>query len=102
LPEAGKEKGKFRRRLSVNNFFGLLAYNVGPANGGLRFIMDQYGVTDFLTIQPYLMQLPRGYPIRVLSSSLAFRVGQKKGRLLAYEEGVNATRIQAIGIPGLR
>jgi len=48
------------------------------------------------------MQLPRGYPIRVLSSSLAFRVGRKEGRHLAYEEGGNATRIQAIGIPGLR
>jgi len=33
-------------------FLGLLAYNIGPANGGLRFIMEQYGVTDFTTIQP--------------------------------------------------
>ncbi len=83
-------------------FLGLLAYNIGPANGGLRFIMDQYGATDFITIQPYLLQLPRDYPIRVLSSSLAFRIGRTEGRLLAYEEGGNATRIQAIGIPGLR
>ncbi|TAK63755.1 transglycosylase SLT domain-containing protein, partial [Methylobacter sp.] len=28
-------------------FLGLLAYNIGPANGGLRFIMQQYGATDF-------------------------------------------------------
>jgi len=83
-------------------FLGLLAYNIGPANGGLRFIMEQYGATDFITIQPYLMQLPRDYPIRVLSYSLAFRVGRREGRLLAYEEGGNAARIQAIGIPGLR
>jgi len=83
-------------------FLGLLAYNIGPANGGLRFIMNQYGATDFITIQPYLLQLPRDYPIRVLSYSLAFRIGRKEGRLLAYEEGKNALRIQAIGIPGLR
>jgi len=83
-------------------FLGLLAYNIGPANGGLRFIMEQYGATDFITIQPYLMQLPRDYPIRVLSYSLAFRIGRQEGRLLAYEEGKNAVRIQALGIPGLR
>jgi hypothetical protein len=68
-------------------FLGLLAYNIGPANGGLRFIMQQYGATDFVTIQPYLQLLPRDYPIRVLSYSLAFRLWQKEGKLLAYEEG---------------
>jgi hypothetical protein len=83
-------------------FLGLLAYNIGPANGGLRFIMQQYGATDFVTIQPYLQQLPRDYPIRVLSYSLAFRLWQKEGKLLAYEEGKNALHIQRIGIPGLQ
>ena len=83
-------------------FLGLLAYNIGPANGGLRFIMQQYGVTDFVTIQPYLQKLPRYYPIRVLSYALAFRVWQKEQKLLAYEEGNNAVRIQRIGIPGLQ
>lgn len=83
-------------------FLGLLAYNIGPANGGLRFIMQQYGATDFTTIQPYLQTLPRDYPIRVLAYSLAFRLWQQEGRLLAYEEGNNAMRIQRIGIPGLR
>jgi len=82
-------------------FLGLLAYNIGPTNGGLRFIMQKYGVTDFVTIQPYLQTLPRDYPIRVLSYSLAFRLWQKEGRLPAYEEGKNAVRIQHIGIPGL-
>ncbi len=88
----------------MNNdlFLGLLAYNIGPANGGLRFIMQQYGVTDFVTIQPYLQLLPRDYPIRVLSYSLAFRLWQKEGKLLAYEEGKNAIHIQRIGIPGLQ
>ncbi len=87
----------------MNNdlFLGLLAYNIGPTNGGLRFIMQQYGVTDFITIQPYLQQLPRDYPIRVLSYALAFRLMRKEGKLLAYEEGLNAVRIQYIGIPGL-
>lgn len=82
-------------------FLGLLAYNIGPANGGLRFIMQQYGATDFTTIQPYLQTLPRDYPIRVLSYSLAFRLWHKEGKLLAYEEGNNAIQIQRIGIPGL-
>jgi hypothetical protein len=82
-------------------FLGLLAYNIGPKNGGLRFIMQQYGATDFVTIQPYLQQLPRDYPIRVLSQALAFRIQHREGRLLAYEEGTNALRIQGLGIPGL-
>lgn len=83
-------------------FLGLLAYNIGPANGGLRFIMQQYGVTDFVTIQPYLQKLPRDYPVRVLSYSLAFRLWQHEGQLPAYEEGKNAIQIQRIGIPGLQ
>jgi hypothetical protein len=82
-------------------FLGLLAYNIGPANGGLKFIMQEYGAIDFFTIQPYLQELPRDYPIRVLSYSLAFRLWQKEGKLLAYEEGKNAQHIQRIGIPGL-
>lgn len=87
----------------MNNdlFLGLLAYNMGPANGGLRFIMEQYGATDFITIQPYLMKLPRDYPIRVLSYALAFRIHQKEGKLLAYEEDDNALLIQSFGMPGL-
>lgn len=83
-------------------FLGLLAYNIGPANGGLRFIMKQYGASDFITIQPYLKQLPRDYPIRVLSYALAFRLARVEGELPAYEEGRNALKIQSLGIPGMR
>lgn len=82
-------------------FLGLLAYNIGPKNGGLRFIMEQYGAHDFVTIQPYLQQLPRDYPIRVLSQALAFRIWQQAGKLLGYEEEHNALRIQRMGVPGL-
>ena len=82
-------------------FLGLLAYNIGPKNGGLQFIMRQYGAIDFVTIQPYLQQLPRDYPIRVLGNALTFRLFRKLGNLPAYEEGLNAVRIQQIGIPGL-
>lgn len=82
-------------------FLGLLAYNIGPANGGLQSIMRQYGATDFVTIQPYLQNLPRDYPVRVLSAALAYRVWRHEGRLPRYEEADNARRIQAIGIPGL-
>jgi len=80
-------------------FLGLLAYNIGPKNGGLRTIMTQYGAHDFVTIQPYLQNLPRDYPIRVLSSALAYRLWHTEGRLPRYEDA--PLRIQAVGIPGL-
>jgi hypothetical protein len=82
-------------------FLGLLAYNIGPRNGGLRAIMEQYGARDFTTIQPYLQNLPRDYPIRVLSAALAYRLWRIEGRLPRYEDGDNARRIQSLGIPGL-
>jgi hypothetical protein len=83
-------------------FLGLLAYNIGPRNGGLRSIMRQYGARDFVTIQPYLQHLPRDYPIRVLSAALGYRIWHLEGRLPRYEEGSNASHIQEIGIPGLQ
>lgn len=83
-------------------FLGLLAYNIGPRNGGLRSIMDRYGARDFVTIQPYLQHLPRDYPIRVLSAALAYRLWRTERRLPRYEDGDNALRIQQIGIPGLQ
>ena len=82
-------------------FLSLLAYNIGPKNGGLLSIMRQYGAKDFATIQPYLQNLPRDYPIRVLTAALACRLYKAEGRLPRYEENGNAKRIQAIGIPGL-
>jgi Transglycosylase SLT domain len=81
-------------------FLGLLAYNIGPRNGGLRSIMQQYGAHDFITIQPYLQHLPRDYPVRVLCAALAYRLWHTQGRLPHYEEGDNALRVQSIGIPG--
>jgi soluble lytic murein transglycosylase-like protein len=83
-------------------FLALLAYNIGPKNGGLVSIMQQYGATDFVTIQPYLKDLPRDYPIRVLSSALAYRVWKRESTLPPYQDGANARRIQSIGVPGLR
>ncbi|MGZ8218684.1 lytic transglycosylase domain-containing protein [Methylomagnum sp.] len=82
-------------------FLALLAYNIGPKNGGLFSIMNQYGARDFVTIQPYLQNLPRDYPIRVLTGSLAFRLWRTDGKLSHYEEGRNARHIQKVGIPGL-
>jgi len=82
-------------------FLGLLAYNIGPRNGGLRSIMKQYGARDFVTIQPYLQHLPRDYPIRVLAAALAYRLWHTGGTLPRYEEGGNAAQIQSVGIPGL-
>ncbi|MEN9680494.1 MAG: hypothetical protein RLZZ627_387 [Pseudomonadota bacterium] len=82
-------------------FLGLLAYNIGPRNGGLASIMAQYGARDFFTIQPYLKDLPRDYPIRVLSAALAYRLMRHEGGLPPYHEGENAKAIQALGIPGL-
>jgi hypothetical protein len=83
-------------------FLGLLAYNIGPKNGGLRSIMKQYGARDFVTIQPYLHHLPRDYPVRVLSAALAYRLWRADGKLPRYEEGDNALRVQQVGIPGLQ
>jgi soluble lytic murein transglycosylase-like protein len=83
-------------------FLGLLAYNIGPRNGGLRSIMKQYGARDFVTIQPYLQHLPRDYPIRVLSAALAYRLWRTEGKLLRYEDGDNARHVQNVGIPGLQ
>ena len=80
-------------------FLGLLAYNIGPRNGGLRAIMEQYGARDFATIQPYLNTLPRDYPIRVLSAALAYRLWRTEGRLPRYED--DAQHIQSVGVPGL-
>lgn len=82
-------------------FLGLLAYNIGPQNGGLLSIMQKYGAKDFVTIQPYLKNLPRDYPIRVLAAALAYRLWKTEGKLPRYEEGDNAIHIQTIGIPGL-
>ena len=82
-------------------FLGLLAYNIGPRNGGLRAAMEQYGARDFVTIQPYLQNLPRDYPIRVLAAALAYRLWHTEGHLPRYEDGDNAVRIQRVGIPGL-
>lgn len=82
-------------------FLGLLAYNIGPQNGGLRSIMAQYGARDFVTIQPYLQNLPRDYPVRVLAAALAYRLWRADAELPAYEVGDNAVRIQRIGVPGL-
>lgn len=82
-------------------FLGLLAYNIGPHNGGLRSVMAQYGARDFVTIQPYLQLLPRDYPVRVLSAALAYRLSRTERTLPAYEVGDNAVRIQRVGVPGL-
>jgi soluble lytic murein transglycosylase-like protein len=83
-------------------FLALLAYNIGPRNGGLVSIMQQYGATDFVTIQPYLKDLPRDYPIRVLSAALAYRLWKDGGALPPYQDGSNARRVQAVGVPGMR
>ncbi|BBL75360.1 lytic transglycosylase domain-containing protein [Methylomagnum ishizawai] len=91
----------YLREMGGDLFLALLAYNIGPKNGGLRSIMNQYGARDFVTIQPYLQNLPRDYPVRVLSAALAYRLWRTDGRLPRYEEGNNAQHIQDVGIPGL-
>ncbi len=87
--------------MSGDLFLALLAYNIGPRNGGLRAAMQQYGARDFVTVQPYLQNLPRDYPIRVLAAAPAYRLWRTDGRLPRYEEGDNAARIQQVGVPGL-
>lgn len=92
---------RYLQEMRGDLFLGLLAYNIGPKNGGLLSIMRQYGARDFATIQPYLQNLPRDYPIRVLCAALAYRIWHDEGQLMRYEEGDNALRIQRLGIPGL-
>ena len=94
--------GHYLAEMKNDLFLGLLAYNIGPKNGGLLSIMTQYGARDFVTIQPYLQNLPRDYPIRVLTAALAYRLWRTEGRLLRYEEGRNAIHIQSVGVPGLQ
>lgn len=91
----------YLQQMKGDLYLGLLAYNIGPQNGGLRFIMDQYGAQDFVAMQPYLQTLPRDYPIRVLAQALAFKIWQQYGRLLPYQDEQNAVVIQHLGIPGL-
>lgn len=93
--------GLYLEQMQGDPYLGLLAYNIGPRNGGLVTIMRQYGARDFTTIQPYLQNLPRDYPIRVLSAALAYRLWRRDGRLPRYEEGDNALRIQRVGVPSL-
>ena len=101
-------------RATITPFQELLASNASILQGmevcaqlpavygpGLRSIMAQYGARDFVTIQPYLQNLPRDYPIRVLASALAYRLWRADADLPAYEVGDNAVRIQRIGVPGL-
>ncbi len=92
---------RYLRDMHDDPFLGLLAYNIGPRNGGLQTIMRQYGATDFVTVQPYLQNLPRDYPIRVLLGALAYRLWRSEGKLPRYEDGDNARRIQAVGVPML-
>jgi soluble lytic murein transglycosylase-like protein len=91
----------YAERMNGDLLLTLLAYNIGPHNGGLEFIMKQYGARNFAQVQPYLQTLPRDYPIRVLSSALAFRVWRSFGDLPRFEEGEWAARIRELGIPGL-
>lgn len=91
----------YRKQMKDDLLLTLLAYNIGPHNGGLRTIMDAYGARNFAQVQPYLQALPRDYPIRVLSGALAYRVWKRMGRLPRFEEGGSAREIQGLGIPGL-
>ena len=92
---------KYREQMDGDLFLTLLAYNIGPHNGGLKFIMEKYGASNFAQARPYLKELPRDYPIRVLAAALAYRVWGKLGSLPRYEEGSRAQEVQALGIPGL-
>lgn len=82
-------------------FLTLLAYNIGPANGGLRTVMDQYGARNFAQVQPWLQPLPRDYPVRVLSAALAWRLWRRFHRLPLFEDPEDGRLVQDAGIPGL-
>jgi soluble lytic murein transglycosylase-like protein len=91
----------YQKQMSGDLFLTLLAYNIGPRNGGLRTIMQTYGARNFAQVQPYLQALPRDYPIRVLSSALSYRVWKRMGRLPRFDGDGVARDVQALGIPAL-
>lgn len=91
----------YREQMDGDLFLTLLAYNIGPGNGGLRTIMGTYGARNFAQAQPYLRELPRDYPVRVLSAALSWRILERFGALPPFEAGDGARRIQALGVPGL-
>lgn len=91
----------YAREMRGDVLLTLLAYNIGPHNGGLSFAMRRYGAHNFAQVQPYLQRLPREYPIRVLAAALSYRVWRRFRELPPFEEGPWAERIQALGIPGL-
>lgn len=91
----------YARRMDGDLLLTLLAYNIGPHNGGLEFVMDRYGARNFAQVQPYLQALPRDYPIRVLSHALTFRIWRHFRDLPPFEEGEWAARIRELGVPGL-
>jgi soluble lytic murein transglycosylase-like protein len=91
----------YREQMDGDLFLTLLAYNIGPHNGGLRTIMQQYGARNFAQVQPYLQALPRDYPIRVLSAALAYRLWRERGELPRFELQDGTREVQSVGIPGL-
>ena len=92
---------EYSAQMNDDLFLTLLAYNVGPQNGGLKTIMRQYGARNFAQVQPYLQPLPREYPVRVLAAALAHRVWRRYGELPRFEEPEGGRRVQAVDVPGL-
>ena len=92
---------EYADRMDGDLLLTLLAYNIGPQNGGLDVVMKRYGAHNFAQAQPYLQSLARDYPIRVLAGALAYRIWRSLGDLPRFEEGEWAARIRELGIPGL-
>jgi hypothetical protein len=72
-------EGAFRRQDRASGSFRLsdIAPDLGVPKGHQACFCDN----DFVTIQPYLQNLPRDYPIRVLSAALAYRLWRSGGLL---------------------
>lgn len=92
---------EYGRQMGGDLFLTLLAYNIGPRNGGLATILRQYGARNFAQVQPYLQPLPREYPVRVLSAALAWRLWRRHRDLPRYEDPAGGRLVQSVGIPGL-
>jgi soluble lytic murein transglycosylase-like protein len=92
---------EYARQMDGDLFLTLLAYNVGPQNGGLETILRQYGARNFAQVQPYLQPAPREYPVRVLVGALSYRIWRRYGELPRYEDPEGARRVQAVEFPGL-
>ena len=89
----------------------ILAFNIGPNNQGLRFVIEKYvgkpiDKVHITEVAPYLQEInkkfhvgPKTYVEEVLAGAAAYKCYKTYGMVLPYQK--NFKKIQALGIPGV-